>query len=170
MRGMLKQIQVCAMAGFLASVVACADDDGGGDDGPQFDPELEVGLIVDGNFMPFSDGETCTVVDARKAQGGFWVMPAMRMRGMHEHGVVSCTLEDDELGVLGEIDAPRLFEELPGEDGVYMIDIYLLPLTIDEATYDTLPGHTGELACVMVDDDGLEARFSVSVAIDTREI
>lgn len=168
MRGTLNRIQVCAVAGILASAVAACSGDGGGDDGEPVDPELQVGVLVDGTFSPFSDGETCYVVDARAGQGGFWVMPAMRMRGMTDHGIVTCALEDDELGVLGEQDAPRLFEEVSGEDGTFQIDIYLLPLTVDEATFDALPGHTGELRCLMTDDDGLEADFAVSVAIDTR--
>ena len=140
-------------------LIAC----GSSDVGPG---TMELGFYRNGTYVPLVAGGTCYVADA--PQGGYWVMPAVRTTAIESEAMVECELVDDSLGMLGQIETFRVFDQA---DSHHEIEQFLLPLLeVDQPTFTELTGHTGTLGCMAIDDNGAEAMAEVDVVIATEVV
>jgi hypothetical protein len=149
----------------LASLLSIAGLACGGSEEDVRDvPTIEVGFVDDGVFEPVDPGSQCLVVNA--PQGGFWIMPTLRISGTEREATIECSLEDITDGqMLGSAEALRMLDDAGG--GWWEKEFFLnlsAVRTVDD--YQALHGHDGRLACT-VTDEFASAEFAADVKLES---
>ncbi|HUS64226.1 MAG TPA: hypothetical protein VMZ28_06770 [Kofleriaceae bacterium] len=151
---------------FIASAVVSLFAGCAAESEPELDPAVELGFHRNGSYAALTEGGTCWVADA--VQGGYWTMPAVRTQGMTDEAEVTCILSDDQVGELGRETTHRFFEAADGQDDTLELKQFLVPLAeVDDPMYASLPGRSGEIACSVRDDDGVDIDVTLGVVFDT---
>lgn len=129
------------------------------------DKFLEVGYYHEQLYAPLADGDPLPIIHG--AQGGTWVMPAIRTRGILTPTTVDCGLATDGGEVLGHSHSREDFS-LSG-DNFMEIQIFPVPAAHappHEADLITdLFGLMGMLTCEVVDDVNHTAARAVHVLL-----
>jgi len=128
---------------------------------------IEVGFVDDGAFYLVVPGSTCAVVDA--PQGGFWVMPTLRISGTEREATIRCSIDDVTAGrTLGEAEAVRSLDDV-GDDGWWQRDFFInLTAVATLGYFHALDGHDGRIACTVADSFA-SADFEADVVLETQE-
>jgi hypothetical protein len=128
---------------------------------------IEVGFVDDGVFRLVDPGSACAVVDA--PQGGFWVMPTVRITNAEREATIRCSLDDLTAGRrLGEAEAVRSLDDL-GDDGWWQRAFFIyLTAVATIGDFRALDGHEGRLACT-VSYSFASADYAADVILETQE-
>jgi hypothetical protein len=124
-------------------------------------PELAIGLYDDEGFRPLGNGSECPLIAG--FQGGLWIMPAIRTRGLDSPAEVTVTLTIVEGQPITNVSTKANF--VLASDG--WLEIKAFPARVDYAEWkiQELYGLTGELALTVVDGEGRSATIAVDIVL-----
>lgn len=127
------------------------------------DPAFEVVFVQDEQYFPLQDDAMCPVIYG--AQGGWWVMPVLRVDGLGESPIVGCTMIDlDQDLELGSTIGMRRF--VLGDSGWLEHTFLLYMEAVNTAEeFLALDGHRASFSCSASDGGSVELTQEAIVTI-----
>jgi hypothetical protein len=128
----------------------------------QGDPALVVGILEDGRFAPFADGQPLPVLHG--VQGGRWIHLSLRVVGLWgTGGMVTVTVDRDPgtEALVSHIGAVRL---TPVRQGYLEARVVQLPVSLNDAEIAAMAGES-VLLSVIYDVDGRSVSASWRLVI-----
>lgn len=128
------------------------------------DPEIELGSRSETSYVPLATDSSVAVIWG--AQGGTWIMPVLRVRGIASPMQVTGALALESGELLGDADSTLALEAREGwlESARFAVPVQHAPPREFESIED-LYGQMASLSVQAVDTDGRFADYEVRVEL-----